>query len=326
MPIPKPRRVGNPNNQTVRAFRGVSAESLRAQRLAKKGPEGQADRVVSYDTQAVRAAIEAQTCPFCGRGPFKVIAVHTNKMHGVDKWELRNLAGLTSSESICASDYSEGARDRAVRRKFHEYGGQTQKKTGRRPQRWTSAGLARNTQIIRSVNASTDPATLQQWRQKAGEARAAQMLGRDGCHNGHPWTEDNTRRAVNEAGKTYRVCRACEKERSRARQGFDGSGEVVIALGTVRRIQALAAIGYPVHMVAERVGMSHWWATSIMKRGSNGGGVIRATAEAIAALYEELKDTPAPSSKSSKIAVTIARKKGWIPPSGWTPEQLDAEA
>jgi len=51
-----------------------------------------------------RNHIEAQTCPFCGKGPFKSLVQHTGKGHGVDKWELRDLAGLTSSDPISSPE------------------------------------------------------------------------------------------------------------------------------------------------------------------------------------------------------------------------------
>jgi hypothetical protein len=50
---------------------------------------------------SVRLAIAEGKCPFCGSGPWQMLPVHTNKKHGVDKWQLRDLAGLTTSEPLC---------------------------------------------------------------------------------------------------------------------------------------------------------------------------------------------------------------------------------
>lgn len=141
MPKPKPRKVGNPNNQSVRGFRGVSTEVLRAKRLNAKAPAGQVDRVVSYDPEAVRAAVEALLCPFCGRGPFKALAVHTVQAHGVDKMQLRDMAGLRLSDSLCAPE---------TRQRFHEngkrsaniYAAVAASKRERKPRQWTEAGKA----------------------------------------------------------------------------------------------------------------------------------------------------------------------------------------
>jgi hypothetical protein len=53
----------------------------------------------------VRAAVEAQLCPFCGKGPFTVVALHTNHAHGIDRRQLRDLAGLYYSASITPSEH-----------------------------------------------------------------------------------------------------------------------------------------------------------------------------------------------------------------------------
>ena len=39
-------------------------------------------------------------CPICGAGPFLLVAGHTNRAHGVDKIELRYMAGLGVGDSI----------------------------------------------------------------------------------------------------------------------------------------------------------------------------------------------------------------------------------
>lgn len=152
MPKPKPRRLGDPNNQPARGHRNVPTEALRTKRLAKTSPAGQADRAVSYDPAAVRAAINAQTCPICGNGPYKVLAVHTNKAHGIDRRELREMAGLTSNDSICAPEYAQGARERAVRSELHKIGNEVQRSRGRKPQEWSKSGLAKQTAAITAWN------------------------------------------------------------------------------------------------------------------------------------------------------------------------------
>ncbi|MEU3160025.1 hypothetical protein ABZ753_21580 [Streptomyces griseoincarnatus] len=61
--------------------------------------------------EQVRAGIEAQMCPWCGNGPFKILALHTTRLHGVDRFQLRDLAGLTYSTSICAPEVAEERRE-----------------------------------------------------------------------------------------------------------------------------------------------------------------------------------------------------------------------
>ncbi|GAW54732.1 hypothetical protein PD653_2146 [Nocardioides sp. PD653] len=55
-------------------------------------------------TEAIRRAVEALLCPWCGKGPFKLLARHTNHAHGIDRNELRDRAGLTYSASISSPD------------------------------------------------------------------------------------------------------------------------------------------------------------------------------------------------------------------------------
>jgi transposase len=77
------------------------------------GTFGPVDRI---EPHIVLRDIEAQMCPWCGAGPYKVLAAHTNKAHGIDRSELRKLAGLSQSASICAPDYSEDRREAVSKR------------------------------------------------------------------------------------------------------------------------------------------------------------------------------------------------------------------
>lgn len=72
----------------------------------------------------MRDCIEAQICPWCGGGPFKVLATHTGRSHGVDGKELRELAGLTKYSSICAPDHAAARAEALSGKKLpdHAYG------------------------------------------------------------------------------------------------------------------------------------------------------------------------------------------------------------
>lgn len=72
--------------------------------------------VVAPSKEALRAAIESQTCPWCGRGPFKMLAMHTNREHGIDRVELRDMAGIPRSGSICSAETSDASRRALVGR------------------------------------------------------------------------------------------------------------------------------------------------------------------------------------------------------------------
>lgn len=73
-------------------------------------------RYVPLTEERIRAAIAARVCPWCAAGPFKCLALHTRKIHGVDRWELRDLAGLTTRESVCTPELSDTLRDAKPRK------------------------------------------------------------------------------------------------------------------------------------------------------------------------------------------------------------------
>lgn len=66
--------------------------------------------------EAMRAFIDSCMCPYCDRGPFKVLAVHTNKAHGIDRRELRAQAGLTLNEPVASAEFRKRARELAFER------------------------------------------------------------------------------------------------------------------------------------------------------------------------------------------------------------------
>jgi hypothetical protein len=323
MPRPKPKKMGNPNNQTVRAFRGVSAETLRAKQLLANAPAGQADRVVSYDPVAVRTAIEAQTCPFCGRGPYKVLAVHTNKIHGVDRRDLRELAGLNGSARICAPEFSENARQRAHERGFGVTGRSISGSNKGKKYRVTTAGSAAIADNLRQYNMSLSVGESQDQKRRAGAARAAQLLARDACGREHAYAPETTRTSAHEDGREYRTCLICEKGQSRLRHGFDSSNELVDGLGTFRRMQALACIGHSIPVQAKRLGMSTAWGNEVVRQMRAGARVLRSTADAVAVLYDELCGSPAVMTKATRTARTKALRRGWLPPEAWTLNTID---
>jgi len=56
----------------------------------------------------LRAYIADQLCWWCGKGPFKVLAGHTSQAHGINRIELRNLAGLFQSTVVCSEEFHDG--------------------------------------------------------------------------------------------------------------------------------------------------------------------------------------------------------------------------
>lgn len=87
---------------------------------------------VDPETQRVRDAIARQVCPLCGRsrgrtGPFRVLASHVMRIHGIDKIGLRDMGLLVKHTSITADGYAgrtpearERKRQAALERRLWE--------------------------------------------------------------------------------------------------------------------------------------------------------------------------------------------------------------
>jgi predicted transcriptional regulator len=84
----------------------VSTYGLANAQKAKQPNATQARAVLPPSQAAMRRAIEASTCPWCGRGPWKSLAAHTVLVHGVSAAELRVIAGMLKKETICAPEMS----------------------------------------------------------------------------------------------------------------------------------------------------------------------------------------------------------------------------
>lgn len=96
----------------------------------------------------------------------------------------------------------------------------------------------------------------------------------------------------------------------------------VLALGTMRRVQALVCIGYTQSYLAGRIGMDPSNATDLFhgKRIC----VTAARARLVAALYDELSTMPPSDQHAWTLrSRTRARQLGWVDPFGWEDEDID---
>jgi hypothetical protein len=81
----------------------------RARRRARCVAAG-AERILSLRSgdavviEEMRGAVLRGDCPLCGDSGFKSIAGHCQIMHGIRSRELRDLLGITYTESICAPE------------------------------------------------------------------------------------------------------------------------------------------------------------------------------------------------------------------------------
>jgi hypothetical protein len=62
-----------------------------------------------------RDAVEKQICPFCGSGPFTVVALHVVKIHEIDCHELRALIDVPDGASICDAFHSAAVSEQLRR-------------------------------------------------------------------------------------------------------------------------------------------------------------------------------------------------------------------
>lgn len=150
--------------RTQAAGRGVGPGTLAQIKAAQKTPAGVSISYVPPSAEAVRAAIAEGKCPFCGSGPWKMLPVHTNKAHGVDKWELREMAQLSTNDPLCSNESREKMREAALRNPGAVERATEAARRARPNRRTTAAGRERNT------------ATITAWMQDNPEqAREAQL-------------------------------------------------------------------------------------------------------------------------------------------------------
>ena len=98
---------------------------------------------------------------------------------------------------------------------------------------------------------------------------------------------------------------------SHAQPGFTSS------IGTRRRLQALAAIGWRWSDLGDLLGTT-WQAVQYIAAGHH-PTVWTSTADRVEAVYELLSGTPGPSPTARHRAAA----KGWAPPLGWDDDQID---
>ena len=96
------------------------------------------------------------------------------------------------------------------------------------------------------------------------------------------------------------------------------AGTLVDAAGTIRRLQALTAAGWPLPLLAGHLGRRPASLRATMTRGR----VTAATADQVALLYARLETVTQPqTTPAERIAAAAARaqaaRHGWAPPSWW---------
>jgi hypothetical protein len=120
------------------------------------------------------------------------------------------------------------------------------------------------------------------------------------------------------------TCAACRKAHAAVRQLYrrrrylHRQPFMVPAVGTQRRLQALAAIGWSSLAIADRLGVT----PQTLRRLHGQRQCWTATRDKIAALYDELSMTPG----GNRRAATWAAKRGWSVPLSWDDDEIDDPA
>jgi transcriptional regulator with XRE-family HTH domain len=134
------------------------------------------------------------------------------------------------------------------------------------------------------------------------------------------------RRAGQQACQPCKDANALYQRRYRKRRMMYGDRTVNPA-GTIRRLQALMAVGWSMASVAERIGMESrqvWWTTRQKY-------VRVSTAARIAEVYDELADARPPTDTTAQrisVAKTLAHatRQGFAPPIAWDDNIDDPDA
>ena len=125
-------------------------------------------------------------------------------------------------------------------------------------------------------------------------------------------------------------CKACRAAKQRWRTPYDwetrrriGRDVWVPATGTMRRLQALAFIGWSTAEIAKRID-SHYQPLQKIRAGQR-ECVRLSTARRVAAAYEELS-MRVRHDRAARIAHLCAVAHGWMPPLAWDDIDRDSRA
>lgn len=120
------------------------------------------------------------------------------------------------------------------------------------------------------------------------------------------------------------LCNTCYKRhrtRMRAYGRWDPE-QLVSAVGSTRKLQSLAAIGYRVCDLSIGIGCSHPRSTVPALMCGDMRQVRASTACRIDEMWRRLQMTPGPS----RLARRRAEAKKWAPPLAWDPDRIDDPA
>jgi hypothetical protein len=120
-------------------------------------------------------------------------------------------------------------------------------------------------------------------------------------------------------------CRCPDGRRANARyakvlrlEHLAGRRRLIDATGTARRLRALAAAGWPKHIIADQLDVATARVDMLLRQPT----ITRPTADRVAYLYRALSHRPGPS----RQAAGHARRLQHVPPAGWAHADIDDPA
>lgn len=102
------------------------------------------------------------------------------------------------------------------------------------------------------------------------------------------------------------------------------NGALVPAIGTIRRLRALHAIGYTAAQLAKLSGCANKPVRDLLLGGQS--TVRQSTATRVASMFDELQLKPLAPSRTTSRAINRARKLGWATPLQWDEDRVDDPA
>lgn len=158
-------------------YRGrTTTATARTLGLINRTPAGTADAVSAPSQEAFRKHVLAGICPFCGLGPYKILATHTNRAHATDRKELRELAGLYYHSSITSPEMHQMRADIARRSVLEGKALTPEMRARQSDTRRTLSPAARTLQAEKARKAHRDDPDMARRNSLAGHAAEAERL------------------------------------------------------------------------------------------------------------------------------------------------------
>lgn len=108
--------TGRKRDKTYTSTHGGAGTSTNVAQLKamERGPVSIQERRHAPSIAEVRRCLENAQCPICGKS-FRNVAAHTNRTHGIPRNELKDMAGIPHTQSVCSPELRQKCSDRGKR-------------------------------------------------------------------------------------------------------------------------------------------------------------------------------------------------------------------